>query len=311
MEEKIKRLTRFKNLPEIPIHKHWLEDGRTTPEFLAHQKLGKENLTVADLKVFWDITDFFKELNRLLPSVKYTEFSEQDFINFRNYILFAFNMTGVMWDDLTIYQMYRLVVNEEVNPCYPSSSLTHIDQLSYPKLDIVKRNGLYNRANTPNSTVFYSCESIDTALREKQPKSNKLVTVGVWKPKKISPTEHKLFITYPISESDEAMKVNDGVRAATLAGRNRFKNTGAYAEYILSFNKVLGREFTKKIDRTKINSQFEYYLSGVFSEQLLIQSDIPNFVNYDCINYPSVENNYCTDNFAFRTDVIHKDFYFW
>jgi hypothetical protein len=303
--ENVRRQNSFKNLPEIPIHKHWLADGKTTPELLFIQKLGrKENLTVDDLKIVWDLNHFFRELNDLLPSIKYSEFSEQDFADFRNYILFAFNMTGVMGEELTIYQMFRLVVNEEVNPFYPNRSLTHIDQLSYPKADIVKRNNLYNRANTPNSTVFYSCENIDTALREKKPVPNKLVTVGVWKPKKISPTTEKIFISYPISESEEAMKVNDGVRDVTLTGRDRLKNTGAYAEYILNFNKVLGREFTKKV-----NSKLEYFLSAIFSEQLLIQSDIPNYINYDCIIYPSVETGYTTDNFAFRTDVIHKDFY--
>ena len=225
-----------------------------------------------------------------------------DFKDFKNYIFYAFNYQPLIAKDLTIYSTYRLVVNEHVSK--KNESIADIRFLKYPPLEVVRNINKYNRANTPDTTIFYSAGSIDTALKEIKPPLDKLVTVGVWKPRNMD----KKLISYPISHSDKAAQVNEGVRAATNAFEDAGRNISTlFTNYMRNYLKLLGHEYSKRVDH-----HYEYLISAMFSERIFLDhqeiNDNNNF-KFDCILYPSVGDSYLTDNVAILPATLDSDFY--
>jgi hypothetical protein len=293
----------FRDLPTIPEHKLWKGNGEMTVEQIISLKLlSKQMITSQEESIFKSFATFYSELNEKLKTLDYSSFSDTDFENFKNYIFYAFNYNALITNNLTILQTSRLVVNEWVTN--HNQSIININYLKYPSLEIVKKANKFNRANTPNTNVFYSAENIDTALKETKPPLNKLVTVGVWKPK----VSNKQFISYPISHSDVAEQINEGVAKATKAFEDHGNfNSSLFLNYMRYYFQLLGREFTKKVSH-----HFEYYISSLFSERILKdrqeQNDGSHF-HYDCIIYPSVGNGFETSNVAIRPQVLDNDFY--
>jgi len=295
--------TNFRDLPTIPEHKRWTGNGNLTVEqIISFKLLSKQTITNEEEAIFKSLATFYSELNNKLKTLDYASFVDNDFDNFKNYIFYAFNYIALIANNLTIFQTYRLVVNEWVTN--KNEPITNINYLKHPSLDIVKQINKFNRANTPNFNVFYSAENIDTALKETKPPLNKLVTVGVWKPK----NPKRQFISYPISHSEVAEQVNEGVAKATKAFEDHGNfNSSLFLNYMRYYFQVLGQEFTKQV-----NHHFEYYISSLFSERILTDHKEQNggeSFNYDCIIYPSVGNGFKTNNVAIRPTVLDNDFY--
>jgi hypothetical protein len=295
--------TNFRDLPTIPEHKRWPGDNNMTVEQIISIKLlSRQTISSEEETIFKSLATFYSELNEKLKTLDYTNFTDEDFENFKNYIFYAFNYVALVSNKLTIFQTYRLVVNEWVTG--NNKPVTNVSYLKYPSLDIVKKANKFNRANTSNTNVFYSAENIDTALKETKPPLNRLVTVGVWKPK----IQGKQFISYPISHSEIAEQVNEGVSKATKALEDYGNfNSSLFLNYMRYYFQLLGREFTKQV-----NHYFEYYMSSLFSERILTDYEEQNGSNsfyYDCIIYPSVGNGFKTDNLAIRPKVLDDDFY--
>lgn len=295
--------TNFRDLPTIPEHKRWTgKSNMTVEQIISFKLLSRQTITSEEETIFKSLATFYSELNEKLKTLDYTSFTDADFENFKNYIFYAFNYVALVTNNLTIFQTYRLVVNEWVTK--HNEPITNVGYLKYPSLDIVKQVNKFNRANTPNTNVFYSAENIDTALKETKPPLNKLLTVGVWKPK----VKGKQFISYPISHSEIAEQVNEGVAKATKAFEDHGNfNSSLFLNYMRYYFQLLGREFTKQV-----NHHFEYYISSLFSERILTDHKEQNggsSFHYDCIIYPSVGNGFKTDNVAIRPKVLDDDFY--
>lgn len=300
--------TTFQGLPEIPDHKKWVKGSYTTLEQdISFKLLHKQPITTFEEKIFIQLTSFYAELDKKIKLLDYQSFSSNDFENFKNYIFYAFNYLPLITNNLTVFSTYRVVVNEFVTT--KNESISNIEFLKYPTLKKVKEMNKFNRANTPNTTVFYSAESIDTALKEIRPPLNKLVTVGIWKPKNVN----KKLVSYPISHSQEALKVNEGVQAANKAFEETAKyNSSLFMNYMRHYFKLLGHEFSKRVDYTKNNYHYEYLISSLFSERIFTEhlemNDADNF-NFDCIIYPSVGNDFLTENVAILPTTLDNDFY--
>ena len=121
---------------------------------------------------------YYRELFSELQKLNYSEFSKSDIIDFKNYIFYAFNFEILFTNDVTIFKVFRVVINEHV--IGSKDSIEKKGFLTYPPLHVVKRRGRYNRANTKYTTVFYGSETIDTALNELRPKIGEVVTVGTY-----------------------------------------------------------------------------------------------------------------------------------
>lgn len=289
----------FKILPEIPALKRWQDDFRFTQEqSISFKLLNNQKINSNEENEFKKVFEFYEKLDEKLQELDYSSFTSADFENFKNYINYAFNYVPLLSNKLTVLHTYRLVVNEWVSQ--KNERLKNVKYLKYPSLEIVKEINKYNRANTPNTNVLYTAENIDSALKEIKPPINKIVTVGLWKTK--TPKE---IISYPISHSERAMPFNEGVQKATQAfEKNAEKNSKLFIDWSRHYFKLLGREFTKPISH-----HYEYLVSALFSERILQVRNDPNpSFNYDCIIYPSVGNDFGTDNLAIHPDSVEKEF---
>jgi len=290
----------FRNLPEIPEHKRWIKGSHTTIEQIIFFKLFRnEAITVEEEKIFRDLNSFYKELDEKLIELDYESFNDNDIKNFRNYILYAFNYTALMFVNLTVLRTYRLVVNESI--IKKNESITSIDSLKYPSLTTVRSINKYNRANTPLTNIFYTTENIDTALKEIKPPLNKLVTVGVW----VAKDSSKKLISYPISHSEKAMNISKGIQDSTKAFEEKSTEFSELVKnHLRHYFKLLGREYTKKT-----NHHVEYILTAIFSEQILTphKDEDKKFI-IDCIIYPSVGNDFLTENLAIKPKAMEEYF---
>ena len=179
--------------------------------------------------------------------------------------------------------------------------ITDIKFLTYPPIEIIKKNNKYNRASTCNSTLLYLTETVDTALKEVHPLENKTVTIGVWAPKR-----DRTFTQYPIEHSEHAAKVNpqiaQGLQALKLLNE---KQDPLLARYMSNYFNLLAREFSKTVAP---ENHYEYMLSAILSENIFeLEDHNPDF-NYDCISYPSVGNNFFTRNLAVKPNIADTEF---
>lgn len=289
---------RFKGLPTIPVLKMWQPGKLTTIEQDVMQKVveGKA-LSQIEIYAIQSLSNYYSELRISLLKLNYSSFTKEDLENLKDYILYALNYICFISNKLTIFSTYRLVVNEWTTG--ENRRINHANFLKYPPLDIVKTVGKYNRANTPETNVFYSCETMDTCLKETKPPINKLVTIGIWLPKTQKP-----LIAFPISHSKEAAKVNRGVAKATAA-LGTIQYNPIMFNYMTMYFSLLASEYTKKVGH-----HYEYLLSSLFSERIFENQNpnLPEF-RYDCIKYPSVGNDFATSNVAMRPSSLDDNFY--
>jgi hypothetical protein len=290
---------KFRDLPEIPEIKKWIDGQRFTKEQeISFKLLQNQEISETEGNDFKQTFQFYESLNLGLQKLDYASFNESDFENFKNYINYAFNYTPLLSNKLTVYHTYRLVVNEWVSGI--NERISHTKYLKYPTLDIVKKIGKYNRANTPSTNVLYTAENIDTALKEIKPPTNKIITVGHWKP-----ITEKEIISFPISHSESAIKINEGVQKSTKAFEEYGNyNSQLFVEWSRHYFKLLGREFTKPV-----NHHYEYLISALLSERVFsVRNDPKQSFNFECIIYPSVGNNFGTDNLAIHPHTVDKKF---
>lgn len=288
----------FKDFPEIPLKKRWQENSLiSTEQEIAMKYIKQQPISNEEESTFTELLQFYKSLNEKLQSLDYTTLSEIDRELFKSYIQYAFNYLPIVSNNMTIFTTYRTVVNQSVMK--RNERITNSKYLKNPTLEIVKNIGKYNRASSTNSTVFYSSESIDTNLKELRPPLNKLVTVGVWRPK-----INRKFLAYAISHGKEAIKNNIGVAKAFNAFEElKPYNSPLFIEYIENYFNLLGREFSKKI-----SNHLEYLISSMLSELILFGKGNDALRDFDCIIYPSVGNDFKTDNIAMRADVFEENF---
>lgn len=297
--KKVKWQTEFRDLPKIPDTKKWQEGERETTEQKISKKLitGKP-VTLAEKEIMQDLVLFYAILYKSLQNLEFETFTTKDFKNFENYIFYAFNYFPALANKLTIYQLYRVVINQ--NLIGTKESLTKKGLLSYPPLHIVKKINKFNRANTPRTNVFYGAETIDTAINEIKPRIGDKVTVGVWQP--ITKRE---FNSYPISHSEKGFRINENSTHAIVAfDEFRKANDKVLIDHMEPYLHVLGYEYSKIIKH-----HYEYLISAMFSEKILKnpQNKGTSF-DFECIVYPSVGNKFITSNVAVRTDIIRNEF---
>ncbi len=298
--KKIKWQQSFQGLPDIPKSKQWIAGELGTMEQKITLKLiQSEQINDEETAIMLELTEFYTQLYNSLESVDYSKFTKSDFQKFKDYIFYAFSYNILVSNDLTVHQLYRVVINCSI--VGSKKSLTKKRFLSYPPLHIVKKIDKFNRANTPKSTIFYGAESIDTALNEIKPQIGDMVSIGVWKPTRDSGT----FISYPISHNFAANGINGNSTGAMAAFLELKKNQNQIlGNFLEPYFQLLGREYSKPI-----NHHYEYLISALFSTRLLEDNNNRGtYFDIECIVYPSVGNKFLTSNIAMRRDVFKKEF---
>lgn len=291
---------KFRDLPVIPKSKILnIGENRTLEQKIADRLLSTSHINSSDEFILDELSNFYKTLNLSLRSLDYSSFSDTDFEDFKNYLVFALNHIVLLSNNIVIDRLYRIVVNEQINGS--KNSLTKKSFLTYPPLHIVQKNKKYNRANTPNTTVFYGSESIDTALNEVRPNSGDVITIGFWEP-----TKKNIFNSYPITHSFDGYGINYASTRAVLAllelRQNRYKKF--YDSYMEPHLSILGYEFSKPIKH-----HYEYLISSMLAEEILNSPLNRNtYFDFECLIYPSVGNKFQTSNLAIKSEVFRNNF---
>jgi hypothetical protein len=276
----------FEGLPEIPAPKQWFPKKigihQTYEQVITHKLFKGERIDAKEANQLVSCIDYYKVLKRGLEDFDFSSLQDsQRLEEFKTYIEYAYNFQPFHLNEVEIYQTFRLIRNRD-----KKSKIT-VDQLEHPSLDIVKDNGLFNRASTDKSTMFYSAESIDSAFKELKPKVGEVVTLGIWGPK-----DKTQFNCYPIASSSAAHSINETARSAFL-GLNLFKSKmpKLLADFFDGYFDVLNHEYSKPVEH-----HLEYFVSAIFSERIVeIREEKWTF---DAIIYPSVGNDYSHCNFA-------------
>jgi hypothetical protein len=299
-QEKIDWKKEYKDFPEIPSPKQWNNEGITQEQIITNKLIHDEDISLEERSALQECINFYKILIPKLRSLIISKLDENEIKQFLLYYDYVFNYITCHSNDLYIPRLYRLVDNESV--LHKREKIRYQKFLSYPPKSLVKKQNIYNRANTPDFNLFYATDSIDNSLLEIKPANGKLVTVGVWIPKQGN--EVKL-ISYPISHNPYIAKINPNVRKGYFAFQTLKKRKDPllsdFMEVMFSF---ISEEFAKPIKNPR-----DYFLSARFSESIfqLEKRTNPDF-NYDCIIYPSLENRFQVENVAIRPDIIDSKF---
>jgi hypothetical protein len=171
--------------------------------------------------------------------------------------------------------------------------------LKYPSLKIVKRKGVYNRANTNERTVFYASFKKNVAIMESKPAVGARIIITVWKNITGEP-----FNSYPITNLSIE---NEGVRKATKVFKETKKaNNPLFAEIMDLVLGFLSSEFVKECE-IKSSKRFEYLYSAYFADKILTPNNIDDLTpNIDFIIYPSVAWKHQYENVALIPDTVNN-----
>jgi hypothetical protein len=289
----------FEGFPRIPKVKIWNKGqapGEATEEQIILQKLMQnKSLSGAEINLLVDCTQFYKALYKKLVNFDYTRLMEKNCAGaFLGYIGYAFNFTLMISEQYEIPQTFRMVKNKN------GVSKSTIDNISFAPLKVVQELGVYNRASSPKSTVFYSCETINTCFLELKPSEGEIVTLARWEA-----TSKDKIICYPIPEGSIVSGANKFAYSSLKALTNiRKKWPPLLARHLEGFFEVLRYEYSKKV-----NQPLEYLISAYFSENIFSQGE-SNDTNFDYggIVYPSVASGYHSTNLALKPEVVKSHF---
>jgi hypothetical protein len=270
----------FPGLPKFPLIKKALKDEDLTSEQKVLIKLiNREYISNNDINIFIEAIGFYEDMFPKLLKLDLTSFDQGKLKSLISYFQNALNHMSVPTVDIECEFTYRIIKNNTIHP--DNKSITNTSFLKYPPLHIVNKIGKYNRANTPNSNVFYGAESANAALLEMKPNKGELITLSIWRNKL-----NKIFYAYPMVHPIAQLK--DELHPIYFKWEN----------VIRSF---LVNEYSKEV-----NNHFQYIYSAVLSERFLKINDEHH--NVQSIVYPSVKNNHKFDNLAIRPSDFDKYF---
>ncbi|MCE7070592.1 RES domain-containing protein [Dyadobacter sp. CY327] len=206
---------------------------------------------------------------------------------------------GILQEPLYFKYLYRITTVRDI--FLDGDKVRNPDFISYPPLSVVKSNGFYGRANTPDSTVLYCSFHPNIALLEIKPKVGERIIISQWEKENNDP-----FISSPILNS--SITANEGVLKTFKSFEKMMKNQNSLFKRITSlYFEFIAHEFVKDIAISS-KKRFEYLFSAYISDMVLrnryaVGDSIPH---YDCIIYPSIAAKHRTDNVAICQESVKK-----
>ena len=284
------------NLTDIPKSKRYVDD--MTPEQHVIMKcINREKLTKEDESVLQESIDFYKNTFPKLKEVNLEVITKEEVLELKEYLDKIFNFNITISNDIHFEILFRVSF---VRPEFTEKGkVRNPDFLKYPPIDVVKKKGVYNRANTDNKTVFYGSFYENVAIRETKPDVGDRIIISTWK--NIS---GKPFNSYPITNSEID---NEGVQKSTQAFKEtKEANNPLFGEIMDLTLAFLASEFVKDSE-IKSEKRFEYLYSAYFADKILtpfIEGDpTPNL---DFIIYPSVAWKHEHENVAITPNAVEN-----
>lgn len=285
------------NFPAIPQSKVFGE--KFTPEQEALDNYYTNfKFSDADELIMKECIEFYKVAFTYLKSLPLTDFNEEDVKTVWKYLDNVFNFKIVIHNDIKFNVVFRVTILHD--KFREKGKVRNPKFLYNPPLNVNKERGIYNRCNSPNSTIFYAAFDENVALRETKPQKNDLIILSHWKNK-----TQGSFISYPISNATITNNIGNtkATNALEKSMENRHPLLKEHSKLILDF---LASEFVKDKEVTS-EKKYEYLFSAYFSEHILKENNPKDPTpNIDFIIYPSVAYKHFEDNICVPERTLHR-----
>jgi len=283
------------NFPELPKCK--IYDGQTTPEQRVFDKLvHKQNITDSEEKFLNEAINFYRLTFDYLKSINLSLITDEESISILEFLRIVFNIETGILNDISNLLIYRVSIVKDSFLVY--GKVRDPKYLSYPPLELIQKSGIYNRANSPNTTVLYASFIENVALRETKPAVGSRIIISKW----INDTGRQ-FHAYPITNNDtvDNLELRRATQAFLEAKKNMHPLVGEITDLHLKF---LSSEFIKD---TFISSskKYEYLYSAFFAEKILSGNNpTDTYPETELIIYPSVAYNHKEENLALSLKAV-------
>ena len=291
------------NLPAFPVSKICRDN--TTPELEILEKIRQGiELTQEETRTLNEIVTFYDTAIKALDLVDLAAISDQGAIDIWKYLTNLFRVTVILQNPVRPGLMFRMIWVAPYN--LDQGKVRDPKYLSFTPKSIIKSNGWYGRANSPDSTCLYLGESPQVAIYECKPKPGDRIIITGW----LRNEENKPLYLYRINNVDN---INEWVDMATKGMQGGLEGIHPlYNRMITAIQSFIGRHFTKDIPILS-RRKFEYLYSSFFADEIMKsdltfkdKDDMPVFGQYDGIVYPSIATGYKFQNLAIRESSVSK-----
>lgn len=284
------------DLPEIPKSKQYVE--KMTPEQMAiHKCVMHQSLNSEDEIILNESIEFYKLAFPKLKQIDLSIIADDEVVILKSYLKQVFNLIITISNDLHFEILFRVSLVKE--QFLEKGKVRNPSFLSFPPIDLVKKAGVYNRANSCDKTAFYASFYKNVAIRETKPQKEQRIIISAWRN-----ITGKPFSSYPISNAPIKHR---GVEKATKALKElEAEINPLFAEIMDLIIGFLASEFVK--DCAIIHpKKYEYLYSAFFADQILTEREETEYIkNTDFIIYPSVAWKHKHENVVVTPMSIDK-----
>lgn len=289
------------SLPPIPNSKLFIDNVTTEERIAVSHCLTNKSPDEKYLSIVKSTIEFYKKCFTHLKQIDLCNLTDSQHESLLEYLNLVLNTSPIINNDVAVELIYRVTIVRE--KFLENGKIRDTKFLSYPPLEVVIENGVYNRANTPSATLFYASLLPQVAIRETHPSEGQRIILSTWQNK-----SQKSLNAYPIC-------LTGGIQNE-YADRNNYAFEEickalhpTIAEWMECFFSFFSSEFIKESAPTS-PKRYDYLFSALFSDRLLQPfPENSNMASFDCIVYPSVAWNHIPDNLAIIPDVINKNIY--
>ncbi len=284
------------NLPELPIYKQY--KGTITPEEFVLFKLNHNtSIDESEIKILQDCLDFYKRCFNALEKINLTELNATTEAELIDYLNNIFSIAYLTCRYISFNYLFRVsIIHDDFLEC---NKVRDIKYLSYPSKELIKEKNIYNRANTPNSTVLYASFEQPVAIMETKPRDGDRIIITRWQN-----VSNKEFNCYVIPNID-TIKNKDLLENALAFKNHKQAMHPLKFEILDTILLFISKQFVKEV-KCQSNQRFEYLFSAFFTEQILRDEPSSNLEFIDCIKYPSVACNHTRENLVIHPKSVNK-----
>lgn len=290
------------NFPAIPNAKKY--GHKMTPEQEVTFKLvQRQNITKNEEAILIEAIEFYKVAFAYLRTINLSEITDEEAEQIKEYLKSVFNMQITIQNKINFHNVFRVSLVRDI--FLENGKVRNTDFISYPPKDIIEKMGVYGRANSPKSTIFYCAFEPGVAILETKPQVGHRIIIAQW-----HNDIAKDFISYPITNNKTID--NESLKAATKAFQERMSyNHPLFAAILDFYFDFLSSEFVKDIE-VKHPKKYEYLFSAYFSDWMLentfkpVDHPVEPIKHYDCIIYPSIAIKHKSENLAIIPASVAK-----
>lgn len=284
----------MKHPPKIPAVKQRIWKDDIPYELKLYDKVQRgELLTKIEDEEFTELVNFYRQQIDYFKSIKLTNLNREKKENLSSHFKEVFNISFLFTNDIYSNTFYRAIVNKQI--FNSNCRIFSINYLSAPPIDIIRCRGIFGRANTSDSTMFYASLDKGAMITEFQKNLaiGDLITISEWKQIKgfkILP------IVYDVKYKGQSEYVLKTRKALELAGENMDSRLSEILKDILAF---LSSEFSKVV----MNPD-EYLFSANFSDNMFKIEKGKKEPSFIGLVYPGVACDYENFNIALEPSLI-------